>query len=212
MSGAAAAAGEEYISEADADVDPVTGVAEDVFLSLPYDRDIELAGSTNTHTYYAIIVLTHSKTDAKNVTGSLLSSDTKAKTIRIVKPKYPSWMFGNKQQVVVQQLFGTEFDDAAKGFSQSVFEYGGDDLNEPRNKRYVDVHFPNPMHPTVQRLKESHLLLFSSAPPSCLVCLLKRALELPNVVIYEAQEVKYTKTFLNVSRGVEDEADISDCE
>lgn len=204
---AGAAAADAFVSQADADVDNTIGTAENVFLSEPYSRLETKGGQVNEHTLYSIVVLAHSSADSKAVTANSLKGSeggSGLRRVRVSKPKYPSFMFGNKQVVLVNSMFGTNNPDACKGFSQAVYKFA------QANKTYVDVHLPNRIHQTVRRLTDTHLKLMKSGQVPCPKCHMKEILEIPNITVFEVEEVDYKQTATRSSQAQDLEAEMSE--
>lgn len=172
-------------SGADADVDVETGSAEDIFLSRPFKREYNLNGELIERNSFIIVVLTHSTIDAKEVTATPMT-DAKGTTttVRISKNKYPSYCFGNKLMAFTGQLFPGD-GDAARGFSQSVYKYKGD------NKVLVDVHFPNDVMPSVRKICDLHLEFTKAGRMTCSLCHIAKMAEISNVAAFEVQETNY---------------------
>ena len=184
------------ISSADGDIDDEIGCAEDCFLSMPYTKDVTRNGVLSTHTYYCILVLTHSEKDSKAVTATPKVDKNGAGSylVRIIKPKYPSFLEGTNQIHFIESALEGHH-EAAKGFSQSVFAYKGD-----RNATIVDVHFKNPIHPRVQKISEVHLELFDF-DDECKACRRINIDDIANVTAFEVEEIRFTQTAQRTVEG-----------
>lgn len=193
---------------ADADVTSTSGPEEQVFLSAPYFRERVTPSGMTTHKCWAIVVFTYSKQDNKAVTMQMIDVEGNAIGVldrcRVRKNRFP-WVFmGNKLTTFCDEVFGGD-PIAAKGFSEGIIE----SKDECDNQIVVDVHFDEPMLGITRRVTDLHLKLFRAGSKKCDMCRLRDIMELPNVVAYEVEAVKFKKSANASTRGTETEAEIS---
>ena len=193
------------ISGADADVDAQSGPQENVYLSDMCDRLRNAGSIVNEHKHWVIIALCHTKADLKHVSAKVVEDARGRRTIvRINKPKHPAFMLGNKQNVFMRMVFDKDT-APAKGASQSILRLDG-----ATSETIVDVHFPESIQPLVQTLTEAHLSLFRASSTQCYHCGMKELLEIPNVIAFEIEAVRFVPTTSARVHGVDVDGDVSE--
>lgn len=197
-----------FTSIAKADVDENNKAAEDVFLSMPYKKEITIGDMINEYTFYCIAVLVHCKEDMGRVSAAAYNLDDEGlRRVRVCKPTYPAFFYGNKQQTVTRAVFQGE-EEAATAFSQSVFANGGSEPGSVQNTTVVDVHLPKRINQSIRKINQCHLSL--TAGMLCSQCHVKQVLEIPNVIAYEVMAVDFAQSGQRSYRTVDDEVDVSE--
>ena len=190
-------------STANTDVYEGTGPEEGVFLSNPYYLERMTNAGLVTHKCWAIVVLSYTWQDAKQVTAKAVKAVDADKeqisTIRIRKNKYPAFFFGNRLNTFCDTTFKLH-PEAAKGFSGAMIS-----MREEDNEVLIDVHFGEGLLANVTKTSEVHLK-FLSKHKLCHSCMLRDVLELPNVVAFEVEAIKFQHTAENKAKGTQEEA------
>ena len=74
----------------------------------------------------------------------------------------------------------------------------------------IDVHFENPILPTVVKLGFVHLKLMVEGAKPCPTCKVRKILEIPNIVAFQVEEVAYHQATEMTARGYDDEVSVSE--
>lgn len=191
-------------SGADADVWPDTGPAENVFMSRPFKRMVAKGAEVNEHTYYNIASFNFSNKDNDKVTAkTMLDHQGKRNIVRVSKPKYSSFFYGNKLTTFAEMILGDD-PPSAIAFTQGILQ-----TIKQSPMTTVDLHFPNEIQVSVHRVCSTHCVICRSAM-KCTMCGRKDIMEIPNVTVFEVEEVSYTETAEATTRGVQREAEMSE--
>jgi len=189
------------ITIADADVTEETGPVENVFLSEPYNRMILKGQSLYEHTFWNVVVFNLSEKDNEKTEAKVVESDGE-NVLRVIKPKYPSFMFGNKLTVFADLILEGET-EAAKGMTQATMKH------KKNNKVTIDVRFPLPIQTFVRTVSSTHCELCRS-PYECSKCGMKDFFEMPNVIVYEVEAIRNIETAEGTTRHQKKSAHMSE--
>ena len=130
------------------------------------------------------------------------------KTVRVEKPKIPSFLFGGKQVTVVGELLPAD-PEAAKGMTQSVYRLTNNGGNGG-NVLKIDVHFPRNIQPSVRCIVDKTFLMNLCGSVACKLCKCKEVQDIANMTAFEVEEVEWVLTAQATARHETAEADISE--
>lgn len=198
---AAMAAKNPPLSTADGDVTTKSGPVENVFMAGPYVR---MKDERTEYKCWAIVVLTHSGADAKDVEALHRGDARGNKVVTIEKWRLPDILRDANISETANQVFYTEDEadllpmaNCAMAFKKKIHFIAA----TVHHKMYIDVHFPNPISPDIHRLPFTEVEYILEDAFECLKCHQVEVLTSCPMQAFEVREVKTYTTDVETRSG-----------